>query len=62
MEDLKGLKLRFPTRLAGEALKALGASPIGMPMPQVPESLAQSVIDGASCPGRSCPPSRCRSW
>ncbi|MDP3319778.1 MAG: C4-dicarboxylate ABC transporter, partial [Bosea sp. (in: a-proteobacteria)] len=23
MEDLKGLKLRFPTRLAGEALKAL---------------------------------------
>ncbi|HEX7076685.1 MAG TPA: TRAP transporter substrate-binding protein DctP, partial [Hyphomicrobiaceae bacterium] len=33
MEDLKGLKLRFPTRLAGEALEALGASPIGMPVP-----------------------------
>ena len=45
-DDLKGLKLRFPTRLAGEALKALGATAIGMPIPQVPESLAQKVIDG----------------
>ena len=28
MEDLKGLKLRSPTRLAGEALKALGATAV----------------------------------
>src|SRR5690349_19994290 len=28
MEDLRGLKLRFPTRQAGEGLKALGATPI----------------------------------
>ena len=28
MDDLKGLKLRLPTRLAGEALKALGATAI----------------------------------
>lgn len=55
MEDLKGLKLRFPTRLAGEALKALGASPIGMPVPQVPESLAQGVIDGAVVPWEVVP-------
>lgn len=55
MEDLKGLKLRFPTRLAGEALKALGASPIGMPVPQVPESLAQGVIDGAVIPWEVVP-------
>jgi TRAP-type C4-dicarboxylate transport system substrate-binding protein len=46
MEDLKGLKLRFPTRLAGEALKALGATAIGMPIPRVPVSLALRVIDG----------------
>jgi TRAP-type C4-dicarboxylate transport system substrate-binding protein len=55
MEDLKGLKLRFPTRLAGEALKALGASAIGMPIPQVPESLASGVIDGCVIPWEVVP-------
>ncbi len=55
MEDLKGLKLRFPTRLAGEALKALGATAIGMPIPQVPESLAQKVIDGCVIPWEVVP-------
>jgi TRAP-type C4-dicarboxylate transport system substrate-binding protein len=55
MEDLKGLKLRFPTRHAGEALKALGASAIGMPIPQVPESLAQKVIDGCVVPWEVVP-------
>jgi len=55
LEDLKGLKLRFPTRLAGEALKALGANAIGMPVPQVPESLAQRVIDGAVIPWEVVP-------
>ena len=38
MEDLRGLKLRFPSRLNGEALRALGAAPVGMPVPQVPEA------------------------
>lgn len=55
MEDLKGLKLRNPTRLAGEALKALGAVSIGMPVPQVPEALAQKVIDGAVVPWEVVP-------
>lgn len=55
MEDLKGLKLRFPTRLAGEALKALGANAIGMPIPQVPESLANKVIDGCVIPWEVVP-------
>lgn len=54
-EDLKGLKLRFPTRLAGEALRALGANAIGMPIPQVPESLAQGVIDGCVVPWEVVP-------
>lgn len=55
MDDLKGLKLRFPTRLAGEALRALGATAIGMPIPQVPESLAQRVIDGCVVPWEVVP-------
>ena len=55
MDDLKGLKLRNPTRLAGEAIKALGATSIGMPVPQVPEALAQKVIDGAVVPWEVVP-------
>lgn len=55
LDDLKGLKLRFPTRLAGEALKALGANAIGMPIPQVPEAMAQKVIDGAVIPWEVVP-------
>lgn len=55
IDDFKGLKLRNPTRLAGEALKALGATSVGMPVPQVPESLAQRVIDGAVIPWEVVP-------
>lgn len=55
LEDMKGMKLRFPTRLAGEALRALGANAIGMPIPQVPEAMAQRVIDGAVVPWEVVP-------
>jgi TRAP-type C4-dicarboxylate transport system substrate-binding protein len=55
LDDMKGLKLRSPTRLAGEALRALGASAVGMPIPQVPESLAQRVIDGTVVPWEVVP-------
>lgn len=55
MDDLKGLKLRSPTRLAGEALKALGVNALAMPIPQVPEALAQKVIDGCVVPWEVVP-------
>ncbi|HET6621658.1 MAG TPA: TRAP transporter substrate-binding protein [Dongiaceae bacterium] len=55
LADLSGTKLRFPTRLAGEALKAVGVAAIGMPVPQVPESLAQGVLDGAVVPWEVVP-------
>jgi TRAP-type C4-dicarboxylate transport system substrate-binding protein len=55
LEDLRGLKLRSPTRQAGEALRLLGASAIGMPVPQVPEALTQRVIDGAVIPWEVVP-------
>jgi len=55
LEDLRGLKLRFPTRQAGEGLRALGAAPIGMPVPQVPEAVSQRVIDGAVVPWEVVP-------
>lgn len=55
MEDLSGLKLRNPTRLAGEALAALGAVSVSMPVPQTPEALAQGVIDGCVVPWEVVP-------
>lgn len=55
LADLKGQRLRFPTRLAGEALKVAGAAPIGMPVTQVAESITQRVLDGAVVPWEVAP-------
>jgi TRAP-type C4-dicarboxylate transport system substrate-binding protein len=55
LDDLKGQKLRFPTRYAGEGLKVAGVNVVGMPVPQVPESIAQRVIDGAVIPWEVVP-------
>ncbi|WGW04909.1 TRAP transporter substrate-binding protein [Tropicibacter oceani] len=45
-DDLQGLKLRGPSRPATLLLDKLGATPIGMPVPQFPESLSKGVVDG----------------
>jgi TRAP-type C4-dicarboxylate transport system substrate-binding protein len=50
LEDLTGMKLRGPTRVITEMLGTLGAVPIGMPVPAVPESISKGVIDGAVIP------------
>lgn len=50
IEDFRGLKLRAPTRQTTKLLAALGATPVGMPVPQVPDALAKGVIDGAVVP------------
>ena len=46
VEDFAGLKLRGPSRPATLLLEELGATPIGMPVPQFPEALARGVVDG----------------
>ena len=50
IEDLVGLKLRAPTRQINAALRALGAVPVGMPVPQVPEAVSRGVVEGALVP------------
>jgi TRAP-type C4-dicarboxylate transport system substrate-binding protein len=45
LEDMKGLKIRV-TPLASEMAKALGAIPVGMPMPDCYEALRRGVVDG----------------
>ena len=42
--------MRGPTRMITRLLETLGATPVGMPVPQVPESLSRNVIDGTVIP------------
>jgi len=48
--DLKGLKLRAPTRMTNKFIAMLGATPVSMPVPQVGDALSKGVIDGAVVP------------
>jgi TRAP-type C4-dicarboxylate transport system substrate-binding protein len=50
VSDLAGMKMRTPTRGMGEMLKAMGAAPVSLPAPQVPEALSRGVIDGLIIP------------
>jgi len=45
LEDLKGLTIRAPG-IAGDVIKALGATPAPTPMPEVYDAISKGVIDG----------------
>ena len=53
--DLRGLKLRGPTRQVTKILGYLGAIPIGMPLPAVPDALSKGTIDGCVLPWEVIP-------
>ena len=55
MGDLKGMKVRGPTRQITKMLAALGATPVGMPLPQIPDALSKGVIDAAVIPWEVVP-------
>ncbi|RUS58734.1 C4-dicarboxylate ABC transporter [Pseudorhodobacter sp. E13] len=48
--DLQGMKIRGASRMVNTLLEKLGAEPVGMPVPAVPEALSKGVIDGATIP------------
>ncbi|MCK7615598.1 TRAP transporter substrate-binding protein [Roseibium sediminicola] len=50
LDDLNGVKLRAPTRVTNDMFKSLGATPVGMPVPAVPEALSKGVIDATVVP------------
>jgi TRAP-type transport system periplasmic protein len=50
IEDLKGLRLHVPNRLARETVHALGGEGISIPSPQLPMAIAGHVIDGCLDP------------
>jgi TRAP-type C4-dicarboxylate transport system substrate-binding protein len=49
-EDLQGMKIRGGSRLVNKLLELTGATPVGMPVPAVPEGLSKGVIDGTTIP------------
>lgn len=55
LADARGMKIRGPSRRATQALAALGAIPVGMPLPQIPDALSKGVIDAALIPWDTAP-------
>jgi len=53
--DLRGMRVRGPTRQITRLLTALGATPVGMPLPQVPEALSRGTIDATLIPWEIVP-------
>ncbi|OSZ65938.1 TRAP transporter substrate-binding protein [Hydrogenophaga sp. IBVHS2] len=55
VDDLRGSKVRGPTRQITKMLGYLGATPVGMPLPQIPDALSKGVIDGCAIPWEVVP-------
>lgn len=55
LEDMNGLKIRGGSRVVNQMLEKLGATPVGMPVPAVPESLSKGVIDATTVPWEVTP-------
>lgn len=45
--DVAGMKLRTPGRTGAWVIEAMGAEPVAMPVPALPEALSKGVVDGA---------------
>jgi TRAP-type transport system periplasmic protein len=55
VDDLKGLKMRGPTRQVTKLLASLGATPVGMPLPGIPDAMSKGTIQGAVIPWEVVP-------
>ncbi len=53
--DMRGLKLRGPTRQVTKLLGVLGATPVGMPLPGIPDALSKGTINGCVIPWEVVP-------
>lgn len=53
--DLQGMKIRGGSRMVNQLLELVGATPVGMPVPAISESLSKGVIDGATIPWEVTP-------
>lgn len=55
VSDLKGLKMRAPTRQVTKLMGSLGATPVGMPLPGIPDALSKGTIQGCVIPWEVVP-------
>ena len=55
INDMRGLKLRAPTRQVTKLMGVLGATPVGMPLPQIPDALSKGTINGCVIPWEVVP-------
>ena len=55
LADFRGLKMRAPTRQTNKLLAALGASPVGFPLPGIPDAVSRGTIDGFLLPWEVMP-------
>ena len=53
--DLRGIKLRAPTRQVTKLMGVLGATPVGMPLPSIPDALSKGTINGCVIPWEVVP-------
>jgi TRAP-type C4-dicarboxylate transport system substrate-binding protein len=53
--DLRGLKIRGATRQITKLLASLGATPVGMPLPAIPDALSKGTINGCAIPWEVVP-------
>ncbi|SFA42410.1 TRAP-type C4-dicarboxylate transport system, substrate-binding protein [Paracoccus halophilus] len=51
LDDLRGMKIRVPSRNAGLVIEAWGASPVSMPAPDIYNAMQTGVLDGAFIDG-----------
>lgn len=54
--DAAGMTLRTPTRTGAWTIEALGATPVSMPVPELPQALARGTVEGALIPFEIIPP------
>ncbi len=50
LADFEGLKIRSPSRTGAWMLEELGAEPVGMPVPALPQALSRGTVDAGLVP------------
>jgi TRAP-type C4-dicarboxylate transport system substrate-binding protein len=54
-DDVKGKKLRVPGPTGNAIVEAMGATPVTMPVPDLPQALTTNAVDGALIPWEIIP-------
>jgi len=50
LSDFAGMKVRSPSRTGAWMLEAMGAEPVGMPVPALPQALSKNTVDAGLVP------------